>query len=137
MRNGSVLVVVQLTPPGRGAIATLAVEGPGALAAVQAPFRSAGGRTLDSLTPGRLVFGHFGPGPGEEGVVRVRSQRSVELHCHGGQAAVAMVQQVLVDQGCRPIAWQAWALESGDDPIHATALAALAEARTERTAAIL
>jgi tRNA modification GTPase len=48
-----------------------------------------------------------------------------------------MVQQALVDQGCRPIAWQAWALESGDDPIRAAALVALAEARTERTAAIL
>jgi len=130
-------MVVHLTPPGRGAIATLLVEGPGALAAVQASFRSARGRPLESFAPDRLAFGHFGPEPGEEVVVRIRSNASLELHCHGGHAAVAMVERTLVEQGCRPISWQEWARRGSEDPIAAAALLALAEARTERTAAIV
>lgn len=129
--------VVQLTPPGRGAIATLLVEGPKALAVVQSCFRSASDRPLDSVAPDRLAFGHVGPEPGEEIVVRVRSDQSVELHCHGGQAAVALVQQILVGRGCRPISWQEWAQLGPEDALRAAALLALAEARTERTAAIL
>jgi tRNA modification GTPase len=50
---------------------------------------------------------------------------------------VAMVEQVLVDRGCRPIDWRTWARQRSDDPIAADAWIALAEARTERTAAIL
>lgn len=130
-------VVVPLTPPGRGAIATLLVEGAGALAAVHASFRSARGRPIDSSAADRLRFGHLGPGPGEEVVVRVRSERSVELHCHGGRAAVAMVEQTLVEQGCRPVSWQEWTRRSSEDPIRAAARLALAEARTERTASVL
>jgi tRNA modification GTPase len=135
--RASPLVVVRLTPPGRGAIATVLVEGPGALAAVEAPFRSVRGRLLTGLPPGRLAFGHFGPEPGEEVVVRVRSGESVEVHCHGGRAAVAMVEQALVDLGCRPMDWRRWARQRSEDPIAADAWIALAEARTERTAAIL
>lgn len=131
------LVVVPLTPPGRGAIATLLVEGAGALAAVQAAFRSAQGKPLETSAADQLRFGHLGPGQGEEVVVRVRSERSVELHCHGGQAAVAMVEQTLVEQGCRPISWQEWTRRSSEDPLGAAALLALADARTERTALIL
>lgn len=131
------LVVVPLTPPGRGAIATLLVEGAGALAAVQTAFRSAQGKPLETSAADQLRFGHFGPGPGEEVVVRVRSERSVELHCHGGQAAVAMVEQTLVEQGCRPVSWQEWTRRSSEDPLGAAALLALADARTERTASIL
>ncbi len=130
-------VVVRLTPPGRGAIATLLVEGPGALMAVEASFRSVSGRPLVSFAPNGLAFGHFGPEPGEEVVVRVRSERSVELHCHGGHAAVAMVEQAFVERGCRAVSWQQWAQQASEDPIRAAARLALAEARTERTAAIL
>ena len=38
--------LIQLTPPGRGAVATLRVEGPGAVAAVQKHFRARGGKPL-------------------------------------------------------------------------------------------
>jgi tRNA modification GTPase len=129
--------VIQLTPPGRGAIATLLVEGPKALAVVQSSFRSASDRPLDAVAADRLAFGHVGPEPGEEIIVRVRSAESVELHCHGGQAAVALVHRVLVEQGCRPVSWQEWARQGSEAPRGAAALLALAEARTERTAAIL
>ncbi|MBN2474651.1 MAG: 50S ribosome-binding GTPase [Pirellulales bacterium] len=131
------LQVVELTPPGRGAVATLLVEGPGAAALVERKFRACGGRPLRSGAADRLVFGRFGDPPGEELVVHCRSGRSVELHCHGGTAAVAMVEKVLVEFGCRVVPWRDWLGARQEDPIAAAAGAALAEARTEPTAAIL
>jgi tRNA modification GTPase len=74
---------------------------------------------------------------GEEVVVRRRSNESVELHCHGGHAAAAMIRKSLVGQGGRTIAWQEWVAGHHPDPIAVAAHLALAEARTERTAAIL
>jgi len=129
--------VVLLTPPGRGAVATLVVEGPGAVEAVEAVFQAAGGQPLGSLRPDRLVFGHIGGPSGEEVVLCRRSPQSVELHCHGGLAAAAMVRRILSERGCRPVAWQDWAAGAIEDPIQSAALVALAEARTARTAGIL
>ena len=137
MVEASSPIVVCLTPPGRGAIASVAVEGPGAMAAVEAHFRSCSGRPLAGFPPDRLVFGHFGPEPGEEVVARVRSAEAVEIHCHGGHAAVAMVEQTLVAQGCRSTSWSEWLRRHGRDEIAADAMVALAEAPTERTATIL
>ena len=48
-----------------------------------------------------------------------------------------MIEESLVSAGCRRVAWRDWIRTQCDDPIAAAALAALAEARTERTAAIL
>jgi len=48
-----------------------------------------------------------------------------------------MVLDELVRQGCRVVGWQDWARGAHEDPITAAARIALAEARTERTAAIL
>jgi len=118
------------------------VEGPTALDVVAARFRAKSGRRLTAEATDRLLFGRFGPksgedGPGEELVVRCRHDRSVELHCHGGHATVAMVEALLVEQGCKTVAWQDWIAGRHEDPITAAAHLALAEARTERTAAIL
>lgn len=129
--------VIQLTPPGRGAVATLRIEGPGAIAAVQSQFRPRGGRLLIEYPLDRLVVGHFGGPQGEEVVVRRCGNGAVELHCHGGRAAVAAIEAALVAAGCRPIGWLDWAATQSAGPIAAAALAALADARTQRTAAIL
>ena len=118
-------------------MATLSVEGPGALAAVQAQFRPASGRPLAECPADRLVFGRFGSEPGEEVVVRVRSGEAVEIHCHAGQAAPSMVRGLLVEEGCRGVTWQERSAAAETDPIRADALIALAQARTERAAAIL
>jgi tRNA modification GTPase len=131
------LQVIQLTPPGRGAIATLCIEGPGATAAVQSHFRAHNGRPLATFGPDRLAVGRFGDDRGEEVVVRRRADDAVELHCHGGLAAVAMIQRALIAAGCQPVAWRHWAAAGHADPAAAAALVALADARTERTAAIL
>jgi tRNA modification GTPase len=133
-------VVIQLTPPGRGAVATLRIEGPGAVAAVQAVFRARGGRPLGEYPPDRIVVGRIGAGDGradEEVVVCRRGGDAVELHCHGGLAAVAAIEEGLAAAGCRTIAWRQWADGQSSDPIAAAAIVALAEACTQRTAAIL
>jgi tRNA modification GTPase len=75
--------------------------------------------------------------PGEEVVVRRRSDSSVELHCHGGTAAVAAIGQILAERGCQIVSWQQWAQSRQSDAIAAAAILALAQARTERTALIL
>jgi tRNA modification GTPase len=137
MSTCPLLHVIQLTPPGRGAVATLLVAGRRAVEAVAAHFRAAGGRALGQTPADRLVFGHFGPEPGEEVVVRRREDGSVEVNCHGGLAAVAMIRDALVAEGCRAIDWRDWVRQAGKDPIAADAQSALADARTLRTAAIL
>ena len=129
--------IVQLTPPGRGAVATLLVEGPRALAAVAARFRAKGARMLTDYPKDRLVFGHFGAAEGQEVVIRCRGEDSVEVHCLGGPAAVAMIQAALVEQGGRVCPWEDWLAVCEADPIAAAARQALAKARTARTAAIL
>lgn len=137
MSGSAAVQVVQLTPPGRGAVATLLVEGPGAVELLRGRFFPNSGRPLEYRPAGRLVLGRFGREPGEEVVVRRRSDESVELHCHGGRAAVAMIRRALVERGGRAVAWQDWVAGRQQDPIAAAAHVALAEARTERTAAIL
>ena len=129
--------VVRLTPPGRGAIATILVEGPRATRLVESVFRPAGGKPLASYPGDRLVFGHFesgsqrpdrdsepvlsGSSPAEGVVVRRRSEESVEVHCHGGHAAVERIERALVAQGARAITWQDWATNQHRDPIAAAA----------------
>ncbi len=129
--------IVQLTPPGRGAVATLLVEGRGSLGAVGALFRPKSGQALTAAATDRPLFGRFGAEPGEEVVVRCRSEESLEIHCHGGHAAVARIEDELVQGGGRIISWQEWTDTRHADPITAAAQRALAEARTERTATIL
>jgi tRNA modification GTPase len=137
MSGRSAVQVVRLTPPGRGAIATLLVEGPGAVELLGGLCFPNSGRPLGCRRTDQLVVGRFGREPGEEVVVCRCSDKSVELHCHGGHAAVAMIQQALVERGGQVVAWQDWVVGHHRDPITAAAHIALAEARTERTAAIL
>ena len=47
------------------------------------------------------VPGHFGGDRGEEVVVCRHADDAVELHCHGGFAAVARMEESLVAAGCR------------------------------------
>lgn len=140
MSYSSSLHVVQLTPPGRGAVATLLIEGSGAEKAIERRFQANSGRPLAPPPQDRLIFGHFAlsaSSPGEEVVVRRHSADSVEIHCHGGLAAVRQIEQALVDTGAQVLAWSDWVYRQQADPIVAAAQVALANARTERTARIL
>lgn len=129
--------VVQLTPLGRGAVATLRLEGAGAVEAVERFFRARSGRSLESCRHDRLLVGCFGGEDGEEVVVRRCASDAVEIHCHGGFAAVRMIEDLLVSAGCRRQGWRDWASGLDGDSIASAARIAMAEARTERTAALL
>jgi tRNA modification GTPase len=128
-----------LTPAGRGAIATVAVRGASALAVVKRRFRSASGKELSTFEIGRAVFGRFQTSPevAEELVVGLIGEGLVEIHCHGGKAAVEAISAALVEEGCERVSADRWALDETSDPLAAAALIALASARTERAAAIL
>jgi tRNA modification GTPase len=128
-----------LTPAGRGAIATVAVRGVGAAALVGRRFQPAANRPLESLPIGRIAFGRFltSATATEELVVGRVAADEVEIHCHGGTAAVAAVCEALVREGCALVTADRWAHNNEPDPLAADALLAVADARTERTAVLL
>ena len=130
--------VVLLTAAGRSAVASLLVDGPRALAAVDALFHPLTVRPLAERPFDRIVFGRWQSSEhGEEVVVCRRDERRVEIHCHGGQAAAAAIIASLVERGCQEVSWQDWTRASHADPIASAARMALAAAPTERTATIL
>lgn len=132
-------LITVLTPAGRGAVATVSVEGPQATELVQTRFASASGKPLSAVPLRRILYGRWtsGDGPGEEVVVCRLSPDRIEVHCHGGAAAVeAAVGSLEAAGGIRRSA-EEWTYSHCRDPIQAEAGLALAEAKTERTASIL
>ncbi|HVT28195.1 MAG TPA: GTPase [Lacipirellulaceae bacterium] len=130
-------VVVELTPRGRAAVAVAVVAGPEAVQAVGNGFISRGQLSLDSAPIGRILLGHWGQTSGEEVVVCRRDEERIEIHCHGGTAAIEAVVRRLIAEGCQRITWQDWIKRQSPEPIRAAAQIALANATTERAAAIL
>ncbi len=128
---------VRLTAPGRGAIASVLLAGPSALTTVDALFRSIRGRAVSTVPTGRIIFGRWEMGNGEEVVICRRSEQDVEIHCHGGHAAITRILATLTERGCTELDWQTWLKQQIRDPIVADARIAVAKALTQRTAAIL
>ena len=128
-----------LTPAGRGALAVLRVWGPGALEVINAVFRPVRGAPLSETPCQRLRLGRIGAGLGDEvvAVVIARDPPEVEIHCHGGPAAVALVVEALVDQGAERRQPGAWVRHAAQSTIEAEALVDLARSPTRRTAEIL
>jgi tRNA modification GTPase len=132
------------TPRGRGAVATISVTGIGLDPIVLANFRPQARLPDEKLPVGRIVFGRWcGPqheGPGEELVVCRLSETCVDIHCHGGTAAVEAITRHLMEHGVTRAApgvdWLA-RVEPGTSPIALEARIALSEAITDRTAEIL
>jgi len=128
-----------LTPAGRGAVATIQVWGPWATACVSRYFVSAAGKPLADFPLHRIIFGkwHSDREMEEEVVVCRRAATSVEVHCHGGLASSRAIMAALVAAGAEELEATDWAEIHLADRLAAEARLALAEARTERTAAIL
>ncbi len=142
-----------ITPPGRGAVATIALHGLQAWDVVARCFRPAsmrGGRSVPAI--GRVQFGRWplqagadaaesGNVPAEEVVVcRISPEgmaiQCVEIHCHGGPAAWRAIMETLLARGCEAGDWKDAAL-TVSDALRAEAAIALCQATTERTASIL
>jgi tRNA modification GTPase len=128
-----------VTPPGRAAIATIALAGEDALSLVATLFQSASKRPLTAHEVGSTVFGKFQvlEGKFEELVVGLPRAGRIEIHCHGGQAAVTAICSALVAKGAILVGPDRYARETAADALTAAALIDLSEAKTARTAAIL
>jgi tRNA modification GTPase len=88
---------------------------------------------------GRVIFGAFqgSTSSAEELVVCRVAENELEIHCHGGRAAAQAILQTLAAAGVRVVSSEDWLAATHADLIEAEALVALAQATTERTAAIL
>jgi tRNA modification GTPase len=143
-----------LTPPGRGAIATVVVDGPDADQAVAQHFVRPQGRRRDgrlraeaaSAPPyqaravcvsGSFHYGHWGSDLREEVVLYRRGDDVFEIHCHGGRAAPAAVLASLEELGCELLDWEQYLARTETSRLRAEAIRALAAATTERAAEIL
>jgi tRNA modification GTPase len=131
--------VSRLTAQGRGAIAVVRVWGPRALEIADAVFRPVRGLRLAESRRGVLRLGHIGHGLGDEVVVVVLDEEppAVEVQCHGGAAAVALVMETLQAAGASSRVAAPLARSVRDHPFAEHALADLARAPTLLTAEIL
>lgn len=115
-------IVLQLTPPGRGAVATVRIEGPDCVATVDRFFASRSGKRLAETPTDRPLVGHFHAptSPVSEEVVARRCPEycnqetyeqgsAVEIHCHGGTASVSRIVEMFQESGYESISWNEWA----------------------------
>lgn len=137
------------TPSGRGAVASLRLQGDLQALFAQAcqaiPFHAVNRKTLTELPIGRTTFGHWGgvatedtsaESPAEEVVVCRISLDEWEVHCHGGVAAARRIIDDCVQMGLEVIPWQDQLLrEVGQFQVDIAS--ALTRATTLRTAGIL
>lgn len=133
------VVVAQLTPAGRGALAVVGVAGPSAAALVDAMFTARGGRPLAGRPDAAIACGRWGGPAGEELVAVRQAAGCVEVHCHGGLAAAAAIVAGLVARGAREVGWREWlrAVAPADGTVAVEAREALPQAGGPRAAGIL
>lgn len=131
-----------LTPPGQGAIATLAVRGPRAWSVTRELFQQSGaGQLPEGPRPGQFQLGWLGDrakGAADEVVLLVKQVQPLpwlELHCHGGVEVVRLLQEHFEGRGVITVAWPEF--ERHRLPVwQVAAQEALVEAPTVKTAAI-
>ena len=126
-----------LTPVGRGAVATIRVQGDliDLDRAANPLFRAANGRQQSQQQIGRIAFGQWGS-DGEDVVVCRGDEHALEIHCHGGDAAVRLILGDLNQAGCETLDWHQQLSET-TDAFEAECAEALSRATTWRTAEIL
>ncbi len=132
-------LVAELTPPGRGAIATVGIWGDRAETIVGQVLFRRDGEPLSSLSVGRIQLCQFRcPGHPPEQVVVCRVEpRRIHVHCHGGRAAVQRVLETIADCGARIVSWEEWLDRTTPSRWQAQCLRALAQATATRVAGVL
>ena len=131
--------ITLLTPLGRGAVATISVDGPGSMAAVDRFFRPAISIRLGDAAIGRILVGHWQSLDSaiEEVVICRRAEQRIEVNCHGGQAAWQAILASLQKLGGRITEQKSWLEQRAIDSIQRAAWLALQNASTPRVAGIL
>lgn len=131
-----------LTPPGSGALAVLALRGPGAWSALRELFHPASGQSLPESPPecGSVMFGRLGEGSTADEVVLTVQQREpmpwLELHVHGGRQIADWLMELFQRRGIKAVSSVEY-LRDTTTRATAEALQALSRAATTRTASIL
>lgn len=129
-----------LTPPGRAAIAVVEVAGPEAASIVDRWFTAVNGKAASDQPANAIRFGTWIAArdgqpdetvPGEELIVVRTAAERIEVHCHGGVAAVAAVRATLLAAGAVD------ASETPPQSLLEDARVALSLATTERVAGVL
>lgn len=128
-----------LTAVGRGAVATILVQWDSSLqGAFDSLFHAANGRPMKEQRIGQIVFGRWGLATTAcEDVVLCRvTPGSLEIHCHGGDAAVRRILDDLQQSGCPTMSWSSQC-EREVGAFDAECAEMLSRATTWRTAEIL
>lgn len=129
-----------LTPAGRGALAVIAFAGAAAQLDGARLFQSRRGLDVVALPLGEPVYGLWGnpatPIPPEDVVLIRRDALRLEIHCHGGTAAVERILSELVATGARRLTWSEWTAAI-EGRLSAEIEFALAAATTWKTARLV
>ena len=126
-----------LTPAGRAAIATIVVVGPEVESRLARCFHSAIGTPLPNIPINRIAFGTWscdGESFGEELVCCRTSPNEVEIHCHGGRAAIAKILDDLQQAGF-PTVHSEQHLSRSEQGTRAELILALSKTSTDLAAA--
>ena len=131
--------VTQLTPRGRGAVATLVVSGHNSAELVGRFFRSVSGKPVPQLPINAIHFGQWiqTHGVAEDVVLARRNDNDIEVSCHGGIAAASAIIGSLEDAGAERTDCMHWIAGVAAGRLEADAWTALARAKTDRVAGIL
>ena len=97
------------------------VVGPQATQVVAECFRPNRAQSIHVVPFEKIVLGRWNSPDGEELIVCRRSPERIEIHCHGGLAAVGAVIESLTARGCHRVSWQDWLRRDSADPIQAAA----------------
>ena len=129
--------VAVLTGEGLGAVAVVRVWGVGAVACVDSAFRPHRGKSLAETPPGRPRVGRLGEGTGDEVVALIVSGDQVEVHCHGGLAAIETVVSAIGGAGAIRVPGRDWVRASAPSRTRAEAMLDLPRASSLRAASHL
>ncbi len=142
--------LAQLTPTGTAAIATLALRGPKVWEVLQEVFQPIGKGDAATLfihlqehgNSGDFWLGKVGPTSekGDDVVLTLKDKEPlpwVEIHCHGGQQVVALLEEVLSSRGVEVCSWPQFLRWTTGNSLQVTALEEIGKATTVRTANIL
>lgn len=141
--SGTVTLLTRLTPPGTGAIAVLGLAGPKAWTILRETFLPISPRSLPlPAVPeeGHSFLGKIGGALTDQVLLVVRKLEPfpiVEIHCHGGPAVIALLEECLAQAGVPGVPWQQWESHCGKGTLQTEILSSLTRAASTRTASIL